>query len=361
MRRSELIEGVKNVLGTIERSNVFKVLDSIVNGSHRGQREESAINTDLLTALHKYSLEAAKFGEAEKFVVATMGIAALADVACWPELVVLTPRIMEIRNDLYQAVNFLPKFQKVLEQDNVEVMKHDPSNAPTDLQGKTLLTVIVLEEKAVYSSPHRIIEALESVELFYDAVAILEGERVEQKMILLACDSGSDKSFDLLGIARLVDAVKEIILSLWDRVVFYREQKTGARLELIAQSLPIIEKIAAMEKGGQLQMEQAEILRRKILTGAEKFISAGAIIPEVEHHSHYNPRQLMSPEPKLLAMPSTAAPQTGEASYPASPQTPVEAGGMNASERAEFERLFKQMKQNTKKSSDKPPGEDAGS
>lgn len=142
-------------------------------------------------------------------------------------------------------------------------------------------------------------------------------------------------------------------------MVFFREQKLGAKLELVAGKLPIIEKISEMEKAGQLEPEQAEILRRDIGLGAEKFISAGAIIPEIENHSHFNPRQLMSPEPKLLAMPSTPAPQSNEGCVPPSPHNPAEIDDMNPEERAEFEKLYRQMQRKKAKKSGKKPGGEA--
>lgn len=49
--------------------------------------------------------------------------------------------------------------------------------------------------------------------------------------------------------------------------------------------------------------EQAEVLRRNILEGTNKFLSSGAIIPEIEEKLNYTPRSLMAVEPKLLVEP----------------------------------------------------------
>jgi hypothetical protein len=198
----------------------------------------------LLTSLQNYSLEEAKFGKVERQIVSMMGLEHLAKAKHWPELLIdeHSRRLYELRRDLFHLKNFLPKFLKLIEQDFVEVMKHDPNKAPSNLQGKALITVIIIEEKNSFSNPRRVIETLEAVELFYNAVSILNGESAEQKMILLACDSGSDKSFDFLGLAKLVEMVKEIVLSLWDRVIFYREKQMGERIDLIAKSLPVIER-----------------------------------------------------------------------------------------------------------------------
>jgi hypothetical protein len=349
MRRTELIEGVKTVLSALERSGLQKALGAIFEGGPGGKEE--GISTELLTTLNAYAIDASKFGETEQKIVSVLQIDSLADPRQWTNFAERSAVSHQIWLKVSNAERFLPEFMRLIEQDYVETMKHDPSKAPAAFQGKGLLSVILLEEKGKYSNPKRVIETLEAVQLFYESAAILNEERNEQQMVLLACDSGSDKSFDLLGVAKLVEAVKEIILSLWDRVVFFREQKIGAKIELVAHSLPILEKISEMQKAGHLEPEQAEILRRNISLGAEKFINAGAIIPEIENHSHHNPRQLMAPAPKLLAMPPPEVVPTKDLCPPPSSAKPSATDDLSSEERAEFERFYKQMK---RKKSKKP-------
>src|SRR5438874_445310 len=138
----------------------------------------------------------------------------------------------------------------------------------------------------------------------------------ENTLIVLACDSGSDKSFDLLGAAKVIAGVKELILSLWDRIVFYREAQIAQRLELVTASLPILEKLSHLQNSNAIAPEQAELLRRKVLDGVGQLIASGATIPEMGGRSHVDPRQLMAPEPKLLTSgaghsPSKAEPSPG--------------------------------------------------
>jgi hypothetical protein len=90
-------------------------------------------------------------------------------------------------------------------------------------------------------------------------------------------------------------------------VVFYREHKLSERIDLIAKSLPIIDQIGALQTENKIGPEQAEILRRKVISGVCNFISAGAIIPEFEHRSNHSPRLLMTPEQKLLTSPHYSA------------------------------------------------------
>ena len=58
-----------------------------------------------------------------------------------------------------------------------------------------------------------------------------------------------------------------------------------------------------MEKNKKIGNEQAESLKRRIIEGSTKFVKSGAMIPEIEKEAKQNPRQLLAPEPKLLAAP----------------------------------------------------------
>jgi hypothetical protein len=119
---------------------------------------------------------------------------------------------------------------------------------------------------------------------------------------VIACDSGSDKSFDFLGAAKVIAGLKELILTMWDRVVYYREKKLDAKLDLIGKALPIIGKIEELKAAGSLEPEQAELIKQKVLGGVHKLLETGIVIPEISLRATYNPRQLMAPEPKLLTV-----------------------------------------------------------
>ena len=119
--------------------------------------------------------------------------------------------------------NFLPKFLKLTEQDYVKIITEPAKALPKTLKGKSLLTTILIEEKDQFSNPKRIIELLDSITLLYDSCATVK-KQSSSDLAILACDSGSDKAFDFLGAAKIIEMVKEIILSFWDRVLFFIEK-----------------------------------------------------------------------------------------------------------------------------------------
>ncbi len=192
-------------------------------------------------------------------------------------------------------VGDLNKFLLLLEREADHILEKKDKQKKKELD---IIQATILENKQA-STPSRLVMALESVEMLYQASAdILKLE--SNTISIIGCDSGSDKSFDFLGLAKVIDCVKEIILSLWEKVIFYRELKLHSHLELISDSLPVIEKISEMESKKQLDPEQATLLKRKITEGVKKFFKAGVTIPEIQEKTTFNPRKLMSPEPKLL-------------------------------------------------------------
>jgi hypothetical protein len=92
---------------------------------------------------------------------------------------------------------------------------------------------------------------MEGISLLYEVVSQVEQVEKEEiedsELIVLGCDSGSDKAFDFLGLAEVIGSLKDLILELWDRIIFYKEKKLSAKMELIANSLPIHERISVLQ------------------------------------------------------------------------------------------------------------------
>lgn len=208
----------------------------------------------------------------------------------------------------------------------------------------TKLTVIVIEEEGQFSRPERLIEVLSGVVALYENCARIEGV-TSSHLTVLACDSGSDKSFDFLGFAKVMEQVKEIFIALWDRVVFYKEKKLSSQIEVVAQGLPVLAKLTELESTEILGREEAEIIRRGILDGCGRILRAGAIIPEIHAHSSHNPRVLMAAE-KMLLMPPAEDVNHGTARGEPQPAAPIEEGASVESDRRieQMERMIAELK-----------------
>jgi len=299
MRRAELIEAARELNETIAAS---KLRDALIGYTRKSDTTDTVDEATrlLLAALRSYSIRAHTFNPHTKELAEIFDLEALEDPSYWAQLLASRGKLTlsRVAEKLSFTIRYLPKIIRLVQQKPLRAIKQ--SDEPNSkYKGKDVLSIIVIEENNRFSSPVRLIEVLQSVTSMYEACAIML-ELSPDELSVVACDSGSDKSFDFLGAAKVIECVKELILSLWDRVVFFREKQLSQRIELIAGALPIIDHIGNLERDSKLGREQAEILRRKILDGVGKFIESGAIIPEIEERSHHNVRSLMAPEPKLL-------------------------------------------------------------
>jgi hypothetical protein len=256
---------------------------------------------ELLHSFQLYTLAADHFNEAGKEVAKRLGLEVLLSSEFWGRVLFRTTEgptdssVIEIYQGVVFIQNGLPHLLSVLEQESDTLRGRDGDKK----KSSPIFTVLLPEESEQHSNPQRIADLMLAVSSIYEGLAVMKRQS-ETTLSVISCDSGSDKSFDFLGLANVVEDLKEILLGLWDRVVFYRELQVGQRLELVAQSLPVLEQVKTLQENGSLEREQAELVRRRIIDGCTKFLNCGAVIPEMEDRSHFSPRILIAPEPKLL-------------------------------------------------------------
>ena len=295
MLRNEIVTAVENISKSLKEANIKSVL-------RKGEKDIDA--EVILASFLKYMKSSQSFGEPEKTVMEILDITVLNKVEFWGYIIATGKQsppteLFEFYNKIEFAEVHLPKLVSLLKREVDKVLKGEAEKSK-DEQLSTL-TVVVIEEKDL-STPTRLVLMLESVQGLYEVAAeILNAE--SRDLCVAACDSGTDKAFDFLGLAKIMDCVKEVILSFWDRVIYFRENKTEKQLELICKSLPIFEQIATLKKSKKLEPERAELLKRQVTDSINKFASAGVTIPEIEKFTVFKPRELMRPERKLLVEP----------------------------------------------------------
>lgn len=292
MRRQEIVDGSLQVVKALEGARIVEALRAVF--TKRDPQSKTELNARILEAYKVYVLAADSFNPAAQAVARIFGLHRLEQAEFWIKDT-MSPPAHEVFTNSRAAIEFLPKLVRLLHQDGLP----SPGRPESDSVAVAFLTLLLPESLTETSKPQRLADALNAVAVLYEAVAIVEGESAAD-LSVVACDSGSDKSFDLFGAAKLVSALKELLLSLWDRIVFYRELQVEQRLELVSASLPILEKVSKLQQEQRIAPEQAEIIKRKVLQGVAQFLACGAVIPEMSARSQLDPRQLMAPEPKLL-------------------------------------------------------------
>ena len=167
--------------------------------------------------------------------------------------------------------------------------------------GTSVLKIILFEEENAFSSPQRLVVALQGVTEVYEACARIEKESANT-ISVLACDSGSDKSFDFLGVAKVFEQVRLIINDMWDKIVYFRHFEEEKKIELVTKHLKILETTSEMANNNHLSNEEAEIIKKLTISGVSKLMEAGVATDELNQRKVQEPRQLLSPERKLLAV-----------------------------------------------------------
>lgn len=349
MTRKQISNAAAQLQSALLDAKVPQAIQSTMEGRPRDLRE-----MPLLAAFRHFSVRAESFQVAERTLIDILGLSALLKTEHWAKMMMSKEEDPIVAHEMYSSVRFslehLPKIIKLYQQEGPTLFKTHKDEPDSFFADKQILACTLIEAKNSFSTPGRLREALESVDLLYKACGETLGLPTND-LSVLACDSGSDNTFDFLGGAKIVESVKELILALWDRVVFYRERQMSERIDLIAKSLPLCEKITAMESEKKLEPEKAEILRRQVIEGATKFIESGMTIPEIEAGTEHNPRALLAPSPKLLTEGVTSRVDTSNGGDPSQRDE-----GMGT--RADFTRLTDEERRMYDKLKQKIDGDD---
>jgi len=334
MRRDVLITALKRVARDLKASNLTQMFNQASDHVRKGEKQDGSFVS--FEVFQRFSVAATNYGEAERQVLKILRLEDLLSPIYWQQLLAKADAtvIFAMRRAISFALDDIPKFIALLQQEHVEEAKAESQDLPDILRGKSLLTVLVAEDADEFSTPARLVRALEAVANLYGVLATIEGTN-ESELIVLACDSGSDKSFDFLGLAKVMEQVRKLILDIWDRRVFNRHATVSSCMDLIAKSLPIIEKINTLRENGALAPEQAELLKRRTIQGATQFLEAGLIIDGMADEGSFSPRQLMRPEQKLLAPPPVVGATEGDPGESPSP----DPNDLTSEEIAELRRM----------------------
>ena len=252
-------------------------------------------STAMFTALNRYSIASSRFSESAQIIERLMELDELTDTSKWPRMASskVGSQLLSARSSIEFAVNQLPKIISLLERS----YNHQEENIESSTQ---VLSVTLPEEKGKASKPERIIQLIEAVSQLYEVCSeILDNSHIDE-IVIVGCDSGSDKSFDFLGTAKAIACLKDLILEIFDRIAFFKEEQFSRRVELVKEVLPVYAQIGELERSNSIGPEAAELCRRKLSEGVAQFIEVGAIIPEMVPRTNVPPRLTMAPEPKLL-------------------------------------------------------------
>jgi hypothetical protein len=215
MLRLEIIEAVKKVNKALSDSHLREAIEISLRSHRDTPKEETTFLSEILISLNAFSIFASRFGEHENKILDIFGLTKITRSSQWSKMInrEISHDLIEIYDNIRFTENHLPQILKLVEQKYIDSFKEHPEQIPEQLSGKSILSVIILEESDNFSTPKRISEVLESITSLYQVYATLDNTSPDD-IGVIACDSGSDKSFDFLGAAKVIEGVKDLILSL---------------------------------------------------------------------------------------------------------------------------------------------------
>jgi len=265
---------------------------------HREANRERKGSADILDVFRQYAAATAAFSHIERELLAIFSLTQLYRTQFWFNFITgpkESARHTELSYALRTFLVFTPRIVKLLQTDATRL-----KYAGRKTEGHEVLTTILIEPADKASRPDRLVDALRSITTLYEVVATIQQVPLDT-LSVVGCDSGSDKSFDFLGVSSAIRNVKDILIEVWDRVVFYRQLRAEANVQAALRSLSVVDEVSRLRDEGKLGPEEAERLKHKALTGASLFLECGMTIPELDAHTSNNPRVLLAPQPKLLA------------------------------------------------------------
>lgn len=312
MRRETLINALSRIRSDLIECQFVELFQMFID-SRRASKEDGQIPSSLFSSFQKYIEKTSSYSSTENYILDVLELKDLKSSEWWHRFAISPePSIYWIMsNNVNFAINHIPKLIKLFHQKGVEEAVSAENLTAINREDLESFSVIIIEEEDENSRPERLIQCLNSVSLIYSAISEIKNIN-SSSLVVLSCDSGSDKSFDFLGVADVVREVRKCFAGIFSYRLLNRQVQASANIELVAQALPVISEIEIMRKNGALTGEQADRLRHNLLKGAGQFLDCGAVTSDMDDQLAV-PRLVMRPEPKLLSGP--VAPESTEGSH----------------------------------------------
>ena len=247
MRRSEIVKAIDQVSSAIENCNIIHFFQIAQKEIRHGGKDpdrllrSGPLGIELIEVLKRYSIAASNFGLLEKEITGIFNLENLTETEFWASLLFNPEGSAKYFINIEKIINgakSLILIKKLITPDLIDLhIKSKTSKSTIDK-----FTILIIEDNNRLSRPIRLINVLQGITSLYEAHSSILS-LPDDTLLVAACDSGSDKAFDLLGIADVIKALKDTLFSLWDRILFFRQRKLLFNVRLIAEALPVISEI----------------------------------------------------------------------------------------------------------------------
>jgi hypothetical protein len=116
----------------------------------------------------------------------------------------------------------------------------------------------------------------------------------EESPKILYMDSGSGIIIGLKGTGKIIDALRNLFLSIWEKIRFRKQDDIEKNLEVIDSSLDVLEKIKNGQSSGSLSNEDAFRLKHLVVKDVLGLLENGASLRELQKPEFVENRKLLT-------------------------------------------------------------------
>ena len=127
----------------------------------------------------------------------------------------------------------------------------------------------------------RLAKATAFAEEAYETVCRVYQTKDSGTLAVVKVESGSSIRIDCKGLGEPIKHLKDLILEAWHKLRHKRAEEVLENSKAVLGSLAVFEQIKAREEDKSLSKEEAEQLRRKVITSVCGLFECGALIAEI--------------------------------------------------------------------------------
>lgn len=180
---------------------------------------------------------------------------------------------------------------------------------PKELHGdkvpENILTMEIRSPIQRATSLPQFAKAVSLIEEVYESVVRVYRTEGNGSLTIIKVGSGSVIRIDCKGLGEPIKHLKDLIIEAWYKLRHKKAEKIIENNKAILSSLAIMDEIADRERDKILEREEAEQLRRKIITSVYGLFEYGTLIAEIPEKEMVQNAQLLLSSfiPKQLAPP----------------------------------------------------------
>lgn len=158
--------------------------------------------------------------------------------------------------------------------------------------GESTLAFEVMDLNQPGFSFDRLEEILPEIRLLYVELCTIF-DVSEKGLRILYLDSGSGLTINIKGDAKIVDSMRRLFISVWDKIRFRKTEDFTRSLEALDSSLDILEKINEKKSRGVINDEDARRMSHLVSAHTLSLFEKGATLREIQKNETISNQALL--------------------------------------------------------------------